>query len=746
MADAPGEPGQPPRWHPTGKNGVGRSLRDDARVWFTLGNGILNEIAYPRIEMTAVRDFGLIVTDGEALFAEERRDCDATIAPVAPGVPAFRVTGTHRGGQFRLHKRIIADTLHPAVLLQVRLEDLRQGDGLPPLRVHALLAPHLVNVTGMGTAWTGDYKGQEMLFAEAQGTAVALSASCGWRARSAGYAGISDGWQDLSRHHRMTWEYERALNGNVALTGELDLAGGDGDGAFVVCLAFGRIWTEAAMRARAVLLDPFEAIEARYAAGWRGWLDGVRPLAGSLSGTSPETDALYRISLMAIRTHECPAVPGARIASLGVPWGALQNNEYPAACHLVRARDVVAAAGALLAAGDAASVLQALSYLETVQEPDGHWPQNFWLDGMAAWQGLQLDETAQPVLLADLALRHGLLADAALQQSWSMVRAAVLFLARHDPMDGQDRWGRTDGLKLHTLGAQIAALLAGADWAGRMGEPVLEQFLLDTADVVHELLTALLDEPGSPASAEVSDADPDIVSLVRLGVLAADSPRLEPALTAIDARLRVTLPGGPAWCRRGDGGRPPRPMLTIERAMLAVAAGRTAEARLLLDSLQACAGEGGMMPERVDNETGRGGMVMPHLWTHAEHVKLLRSIGDGVLFDRPPHAAARYGAALAPTSRIARWRHGQELREMPQGRVLRVELPVPADLHWSDDGWIRIQTMPVAQAGAGLCFVELPTSALAAGSTVVFTWRERHSGAWLGIDHHVLVTAAATNR
>ncbi|MGI4747815.1 MAG: hypothetical protein ACRYGI_19780 [Janthinobacterium lividum] len=732
MADAPGEPGQPPRWQPIGKNGIGRSLTDDSRVWFTLGNGILNEIAYPRIEQTAVRDFGLIVTDGETLFAEERRDCTTAIEPVRAGVPAYRLTGTHDGGRFRLHKRIIADPRRPAVLQHVRLEDLAPSDAASgrPLRLHALLAPHLVNVTGMGTAWVGDYKGQAMLFAEAQGTAVALAASCGWRARSAGYAGISDGWQDLSRHRRMTWEYERAINGNVALTGELDL---DEDRPeLVISLAFGRIWTEAAMRARAGLLEPFDALEAEYVAGWSGWLGKTRPVA------DVRLDA-YHTSLMVIRTHECPSVAGARIASLGVPWAALQSNDYPAACHLVRARDVVAAATALLASGDSSSMMASLNYLHTVQEPDGHWPQNFWLDGMSAWQGTQLDETAQPVLLADLAWRHGVLDEDGFRQVWPMVRAAALALARHDPMDGQDRWGRFDGLKLHTLGAEIAALLIGSGWAAHAGEPDLHGFLLDTADAVHELLSALLDEPGSPASAEAPEADPDIISLVLFGLMTVDDPRLARALDTIDASLKVELPGGPAWCRRGDEGLPPRPVLTAERALLAVEAGRMDEADLLVRSLQACAGEGGMLPERVDNENGRGGMVMPHLWTHSKHVKLLRSIDDAQDFNRLVQVQQRYAGKTVLASRIVRWRYDHELREMPQGRVLRVELPVAADLHWSDDGWVRIQDTPVVEIGPGIFVAELPTAGLPIGSMVVFTWRERGSGAWLGIDHHIAV-------
>jgi glucoamylase len=35
-----------------------------------------------------------------------------------------------------------------------------------------------------------------------------------------------------------------------------------------------------------------------------------------------------------------------------------------------------------------------LSYLAAVQEGDGRWPQNMWLDGTAYWGGVLLDECA----------------------------------------------------------------------------------------------------------------------------------------------------------------------------------------------------------------------------------------------------------------------------------------------------------------------------------------------------------------
>lgn len=116
------------------------------------------------------------------------------------------------------------DPAREVVLQSIRLE-ATEGE---KLRLFALLAPHLVNGGAHNTAWVGDYKGQRMLFAEGRGTALAMAASVPWRACSAGFVGVSDGWQDISRNYALTAEYDRADDGNVALCGEFDLDAADG--------------------------------------------------------------------------------------------------------------------------------------------------------------------------------------------------------------------------------------------------------------------------------------------------------------------------------------------------------------------------------------------------------------------------------------------------------------------------------------------------------------------------------------
>src|SRR5262245_53451679 len=63
---APGGPGAEPRWAPAPKNGVGTALGPDggltSRVWFTIGQGILTEVFYPRVDQACIRDLQMIVT------------------------------------------------------------------------------------------------------------------------------------------------------------------------------------------------------------------------------------------------------------------------------------------------------------------------------------------------------------------------------------------------------------------------------------------------------------------------------------------------------------------------------------------------------------------------------------------------------------------------------------------------------------------------------------------------------------
>ena len=781
MADAPGWPGIEARWTSSAKTGVGMALSPVSRVWFTISHGIVNEVYYPRVDQACIRDFGLIVTGGGGFFAEEKRDCSFETSSIEDGVPAFQVISTHLGGRFRITKIIVSDPRHDVVLQQIRFETL-QG---PPLRLFALLAPHLVNGGAHNTAWLGDYKGARMPFAEGGGTRLALAADRPFLAASVGFVGFSDGWQLLQAHGHLAEQYDRAADGNVALTVELPV---DGE-AVHLALGFGRSATaEAAFHARAGLQVAFASVLERYTSGWRTWQAPLRSLDRRVDGHNT-----YRVSTSILRAHESPTFPGGLIASLSIPWGASKGDDDLGGYHLVWPRDLVQTAGGFLACGAFDEVRRILRYLRTVQEADGSWAQNCWLDGMPYWHGLQLDECALPILLVDMAWRYGALRHPQLAPYWPMVRAAAGFVARRGPITTQDRWEENAGYTPFTLAAEIAGLLAAADLAelceeGETGA-ALAGFLRDTADAWQAALddwlyvgdTELAHRAGVPGyyvriapsvagesrsaihgTVEVRNRDlcnasmpaeslisTDALALVRFGLRAANDPRIVNSVKVIDYVLRQELPYGPGWRRyNGDGygehddGSPFNgtgvgrvwPLLAGERAHYELAAGRKAEAEHLLTVMEASRSRGRLLPEQVwdgppmpERELLPGapsGSAMPLVWAHAEHIKLLRSLADGAVFDLPPQPVRRYQREKrAP--RVQPWRPDWRTETIAAGRVLRVELPAPGVVTWSMDEWRTRTEVPTHDSGLGIHVAEVPG---AESGTIVFAWRGAGDG------------------
>jgi glucoamylase len=271
------------------------------------------------------------------------------------------------------------------------------------------------------------------------------AAAARWRSprpcRAAGFVGVSDGWQDLAHHRELTQEYARAENGNTALVGEIDLSSA-ADGVFLLALGFGRTASEAALRARSSLFGDFDNALERYVAGWREWQRTLRPL----DNIEPHSvHNVYRMSTMVLRCHEASSFAGGIIASLSIPWGFSKGDNDIGGYHLVWPRDLVQTAGALLAADAPADATRVVAYLEAVQEEDGRWPQNMWLDGTPYWSGVQIDECAFPILLVDHAHRLGVMTEEQAVRRWPMVRRAAQFIVENGPVSEQDRWEEDGG-------------------------------------------------------------------------------------------------------------------------------------------------------------------------------------------------------------------------------------------------------------------------------------------------------------
>ena len=67
--EAPGAPGLPPCWSSSIKEIVGCAL-GPSRLWFTMGQGIIHEVYYPRVDIPQVRDLGFIVADAQGFWIE----------------------------------------------------------------------------------------------------------------------------------------------------------------------------------------------------------------------------------------------------------------------------------------------------------------------------------------------------------------------------------------------------------------------------------------------------------------------------------------------------------------------------------------------------------------------------------------------------------------------------------------------------------------------------------------------------
>lgn len=471
-SDAPGWPGSPGRWTSSAKSGVGTALTASSRVWFTLSHGILNEVYYPRIDLACMRDCGLIVTDGASFFSEEKRHATHGVQYLAEGVPAYQLTNICTQGHYQIDKTVLTDPQCDVILQQVRFTALTGMS--KDYQLFVLLAPHLGNQGAGNSAWLHDYKGVPMLFAAQGGLALALACTAPWTGRSVGFVGSSDGWQDLTQHGHLTWHYQRAEHGNVAMVGGIDLQACDGQ--FTLALGFGATPGEAALRARSSLMSTFAQLRERYIQQWQGWQHTLASLATSTSAAHPRTSA------MVLRVHEAKELAGGMTASLSIPWGMIQGDGNLGGYHLVWPRDLVETAGGLLAIGANADARKVMDYLYATQEADGHWPQNMWLDGAIYWSGVQLDETAFPILLLDLATRTGALSDEDCAFFWPMVRAAAGFLVRNGPLTGQDRWEENAGYSPFTLAVSIAALLVAADLVEQHNDADLAVYLRETAD------------------------------------------------------------------------------------------------------------------------------------------------------------------------------------------------------------------------------------------------------------------------
>jgi glucoamylase len=639
-----------------------------------------------------VRDLQFVVTDGTSFTERETDSTVHTTRLADPHALIYQQVNTEKSGRWRITKTYVTDPDRATVMMDVDFQSLTGH----PYRLYTLYNPRL----GNGASDKLDDSGRSLsdaLVAHDSTMGSALLAAPGFTKTSSGYLGTSDGWQDLNADHTMDWNYE-ATNGNIVQTGQTALTGVGNQRRLTLALGFGGDEDSALSTARTSLSSGFRAVSGRYAAGWHSYVGSLNRPPASLR--SPRERSVYDTSVMILAALEDKTYRGAFVASPTMPWSWGYNDdlENPSgAYHLVWARDLFEKASGLMADGDRAAAERALGYLfSRQQKPDGSFPQNSTVAGVPHWTNTQLDEAADPIILAWQLGKH----DA---DTWSHVKRAADYVVANGPKTPQERWENQDGYSPATIGTEIAGLVCAADIAKANGDADAQKQYLATADDWRSKVKSWTVTTNGPYSSKpyflrltkdgkpdlgttynVGDSgpdntdqraivDPSFLELVRLGVLPADDPAVTNSVNVVDDQLGVKTPNGEFWHRynfdgygetaTGEGwniGFDPGsqatrgrlwPLFAGERGEYEIAAGKNADARLA--AMAATANDGGLLAEQVWDDNAPAGQpgfapgtptlsATPLGWAHGQYIRLAWSLRAHRSVGTPSIVACRY--------------------------------------------------------------------------------------------------------
>jgi glucan 1,4-alpha-glucosidase len=617
---APSGPGSRPKWTTGEKYGIGtvadHGASDPSRVWFTLTEGSLTEVRFPRVDLMNLRTLDFLIVDEATdttytarTHNETRRDDDAdTIdrraAVVDEDALLFRhvvsETGDGRGHEWTLTAEYVADPEHDALLVDVAFD---ASDG----NEYAVYAVGDVALTNSGATDRGirlegsdgyqlvarDTEAYDQAGAtdpllidedgEEYSVAAAMSPSGGFEWATVGVAG-SEHLEELFSTGATPTPERTIDNENVVLVGRLG-TGSRIDDAIAVGFAESADTAAALGEAAGALSRGYETARAGYRDSWEGFLADRSPPAAVRD--DDDLRAQYKTALMCLRAVEDKTFLGAGIASPSVPWGeavaAEESRGY--GYNFVWSRDLYQVVTAFLAAGDVDIGIQALEYIyEYQQDDDGFIPQNTYLNGRTRWGGEQMDNISFPQVMAWMLREHGVDFER-VGYGYRHVKRSADYVARHGPETAQERWEEEAGYSPSSIAAEVAGLGCAADIAAAEGhdaDALLWQALADDwADRVEEWTatdTGTNRHTATPYYVRITrDGDPDaghlrtlandgptldereiidagFLELVRLGIKPADDGTVRNSVAEVDSTIRVDTPHGPGFYRyNGDG-------------------------------------------------------------------------------------------------------------------------------------------------------------------------------------------------
>lgn len=761
---APGAPGKASTWSYSGKTGIGTSYetytqgryQDSgssgtiSKVWFSIAQGVLTETMYGLIHQAQLQEAQLFI-QGENFLDEEKKDTISTISYLkndSKGRPlslAYKIVNRDKNNQYEIEKHIFTDPDSQALMMRVKIHAMQK------ITAYLFVNPSINNT---GSNDSAVYANNSWTASEGD-TSMTLVARGEVTGQSTGFEGVSDGITELKQTGKIQQHYSTTDNqkGNVAFTLELKTLAAGETAEWDFVLGFGKNPQQSLQTANESLAKGYDKLLAAYngdgdAIGWSDYLAGLNQL-NALSNTATDDGKLLFTSAMVLKAQEDKTNSGALIASLSNPWGDVKSAEKSATGYkAVWPRDFYQVAMAMLALGDTESPRVAFEYLQKVQANNstpgyqgtpGWFLQKTHVDGEIEWVGVQLDQTAMPIMLGWRLWKEKILSDAEIVDWYNkMLKPAAQFLVNGGkvkldwnsstitpPYTQQERWEEQAGFSPSTTAAVIAGLISAADIAELTQDAEAANNFRSTADNYSNKIESLMfttqgslgngryflrinanqnpndqgrldDRNGQVIADESQVIDGGFLELVRYGVRSSQDNLIIETLNEYDDQsladaLRVkyefSFPGidgkFPGWRRYGlDGygedietglsyaaindtnsdnqrGRV-WPIFTGERGHYEL---ELAKSKNQLDNLalrntyvkamELFANQGMMLPEQVWDGVGNNSIysyqmgegtnsATPLAWSHAEYIKLLRSITDGNTWDKNASTEKRY--------------------------------------------------------------------------------------------------------
>jgi glucoamylase len=663
-----GRPGATSNWSSGKKVNVGTSA-GKSKVWFTNAEGILTEVYFPAVDSPQIKDSQILVLDNNNRIIDEKKRMYHQVEVKSPSMVSF--TNQDVKKRFTIeHDYFTLDNSH-VLIDKVTVESFVDG-----LRFYLLVNPSL---NGNGFSDNARTENQFIQFYE-KNIRLNISSTIGFAKTSVGYVGTSDGYQDLKRNRKMQYRFKRALDGNVAGMGKLNVPAKKGRYTFYIVYDF--------EKQRAFTNEFLEQQRQVYHARWNEYFAGLKS-PGNLKG---DFKKMYYRSLYVMKVHEDKNQMGASVASLSKPWGEKlydQKGVTPGGYHLVWPRDLFHVSLAQLYSGDKLSAYRALRFLKKIQYQSGQWnfdekrvinkkgafPQNVWTSGNEYWGGLQLDQVGYPVqlfyhlyLVSNKKERQQILKEFA-----SMTKLALEFIYRYGPWSHQERWEENFGISPSSFAVATAALKMGSQifnekkykdrankWLFKPGDNIHTWTFTERGlygDGKYYLRVAGCGGYNAPwrpnenqictiansgvRKSQLEILDQGFLKLALFGLVPAADGRILTSLQKVNSNIRTFVKGKyVGWNRYsfdayGENKKGQLwPLLSSEHGRHYIELYREGKVNWertkqyvdnILNSYLFFANDGGMIPEQVFANGEGTGAATPLSWSHAEFVKLLWS-------------------------------------------------------------------------------------------------------------------------